>query len=166
MPRTTVEIWGLNEVNDLLEKLPNSLSFKFVQDTYAEIAKMGVLKEAKRLVPVGKKAVVSKKYASRSHLPGNLKRSLGIIRGKNKKYPTVFAGVRSKNIFGRGGRYDGWYAHMIEYGTVKQPPQPFMRPAWAMWKGKTESMIGKAFGKQITRYAKRMAKKHPTLTRL
>ena len=29
----------------------------------------------------------------------------------------------------RGGKYDGWYAHFIEFGTVKMSAKPFMRPA-------------------------------------
>ena len=163
--RETIEIWGLNEIEEVLNKLPKSLQHKFVLDTYSEILKNGVIKEAKRLVPVGDNDVISRQYASRTHRKGNLKRSLGVIRGKNRKYPTAFGGVRSKSVFRNGGMVnDGWYAHMVEFGHKARDgsevlPRPFMRPAWDMWKNKSEQMIGVAFGKQITRYAKRILKR-------
>ena len=164
MAKQVIEVWGLNEIDKALKLLPQSLQYKFVQDTYANVLTTTVVKIAKQLVRVGKRDMVSKKVPSRSHTKGNLKRSIGVVRGNNKKFPIVFGGVRSKRNFKKGGQDDGWYAHMVEFGH-KDPkggdvqPRPFMRPAWDQAKGRVEGMIGVAFGKQVTRFLKRMTAK-------
>ncbi|TYC93044.1 HK97-gp10 family putative phage morphogenesis protein [Novosphingobium sp. BW1] len=38
----------------------------------------------------------------------------------------VFVGARQ----GKGQPHDGFYGHMVEFGTVHSPPQPFIRPAF------------------------------------
>jgi len=162
----TIEVIGMDEINRFLDEIPDKiLAFKFVQDTYAEVLKMGVVKEAQRLAPVGTKEVISRQYASRTHKPGNLKRSIGVVRGKSKKYPSVYAGPKSRNVFGKGASsYDGWYAHMIEFGHAGRdgkpiPPKPFMRPAWDIWKGRTMDLVALGYTKQLIRATKRLQRK-------
>lgn len=70
-----------------------------------------ILDEAKRNVPIDS---------------GNLKKSMGIIKRKSKDKTKVRFSVTPR----RKGKYDGYYAHMIEFGTSKQVAQPFMRPAF------------------------------------
>lgn len=63
--------------------------------------------------------------------PGNLRRSIrALIFSKSD---AVFVGPKidksgSGGVF-KGARTDGYYAHMVEFGTAYQRPQPFMRPA-------------------------------------
>ena len=57
---------------------------------------------------------------------GNLKKSMGIIKRKSRDKTKVRFSVTPR----RGGKYDGFYAHMIEFGTSKMTAQPFMRPAY------------------------------------
>ena len=177
MAKQVVEIWGMNEIMNVIDGLPQALKYKFVQDTYAKTLNATVVKVAKRLVPVSKtKWDLSSTYKSRQHEMGNLKRSIGVVRGNNRKYPTVFAGPRSKSANFKGGprnKDDGWYAHMIEFGhwlTTKErsgnqsqleyvQPQPFMRPAWDQTKNTIEAMIGQSFGKVYISYIKRETRK-------
>lgn len=51
-----------------------------------------------------------------------LKRSIRVERGKLER--RVLAGRRGS---GKAGR--GFYAHMVEFGTVRTPAQPFLVPA-------------------------------------
>jgi len=65
------------------------------------------------LVIAQKKApIAKKKHKARGVViqPGNLKNSLGLIRGKNKENPTVLVGPRVK------GKNKGWYGHMVHDG--------------------------------------------------
>lgn len=65
------------------------------------------LNSAKSFVPIS-----SKKHKARGKLiePGNLKKSLGVITGKNED-PTVYVGPRAK------GSFNGWYGHFVEKGV-------------------------------------------------
>lgn len=55
----------------------------------------------------------------------NLEKSIVSIQRKALNGEIIFSVTPSK-----GDKYDGWYAHMVEFGTVKQAAQPFLRPAF------------------------------------
>lgn len=64
--------------------------------------------------------------AARQKVPvdtGKLKETIRVrrLKGDPKQDVRVYAGSREK-----GGAY---YAHMVEYGTVKMKAKPFLRPA-------------------------------------
>ncbi|MFY4844578.1 HK97-gp10 family putative phage morphogenesis protein [Aliarcobacter butzleri] len=54
----------------------------------------------------------------------NLAKSIVSIQQKAESGQIKFSVTPS-----RSGKYDGWYAHFIEFGTVKMSAKPFMRPA-------------------------------------
>lgn len=60
---------------------------------------------------------------------GKLRDSIRVVRlkGDPKQNIRVYAGNREKN--------GAFYAHMVEYGTVKMPAKPFLRPALNASKG-------------------------------
>lgn len=64
-----------------------------------------LLHEARRTVPVR---------------TGNLKKSIGMVRGRSLYSPTVFMGPK------KGGRHDGWYGRMVSGGTYQRGPQSGM----------------------------------------
>ena len=67
--------------------------------------------------------------AARANVPvdtGNLKKSIGINRKRTKDKSTVWFTVSPR----KGEPNDGFYGHMIEFGTSKIAAQPFMRPAF------------------------------------
>ena len=55
---------------------------------------------------------------------GRLKRSLG-TRAKVQRNGFGFANVEAR----RGGKHQGYHAHLIELGTSQQSAQPFLRPS-------------------------------------
>lgn len=59
--------------------------------------------------------------------PGNLRRSLRYLPFRRSKSKVYLGPVFGKN---KKQNADGWYAHFVEFGTSKQPPRPFMRPAF------------------------------------
>jgi HK97 gp10 family phage protein len=67
---------------------------------------------------------------------GKLKDTIRVVRlkGDPKQNIRVYAGNRIK-----GGAF---YAHMVEYGTVKMKAKPFLRPAFNSAKAKIKAMLG------------------------
>jgi HK97 gp10 family phage protein len=66
---------------------------------------------------------------------GKLKDSIRVTRlkGDPKQNIRVYAGNRNK-----GGAF---YAHMVEYGTVKMKARPFLRPAIESTKGMVRGIV-------------------------
>ena len=67
--------------------------------------------------------------AAKANVPvdtANLKKSIGINRKKTKDKSQVWFTVSPR----KGGKKDGFYVHMVEFGTSKMAAQPFMRPAF------------------------------------
>jgi len=98
-------------------------------DRLQEIAEK-VADKARQNVPVGKDVPQGKgKWSKRE--AGALKKSIRVVRlkGDPKSNVRIYAGNR-----------EVFYARFVEYGTVKMPAKPFLRPALeavrAMLKGK------------------------------
>lgn len=98
-------------------------------------------KAAKPLIKSAKSKVDSsdaphKRYDSNgnhvaTYYPGNLKRSIRILPLRRSQ--DIFVGPyttkgSSQGDF-RGNRVDGYYAHMVEGGTINYQAKPYMRPA-------------------------------------
>ena len=69
---------------------------------------------------------------------GALKASIRVVRlkGDPKQNIRVYAGNRVQGGSRMKGAARGaFYAHMVEYGTVKMPAKPFLRPALNASKG-------------------------------
>ena len=83
--RKDYEIWGADEIDKFLEGLPAQFGYKFVQDTYSDTLRATMLRKAKKYAGERNKDTVRSDYKSRAHAKGTLKRSIAVIRGKNKK---------------------------------------------------------------------------------
>jgi HK97 gp10 family phage protein len=109
-----IKVEGLKEVQAALHELPKATAKNVIRR---------VLKS--RGEPIAD--------AARSRVPvdqGDLKRSIAVStkltrrqRGKHKKF-----GPNDVEVFVGPGAHP--QAHMQEFGTSKEPAQPFMRPAW------------------------------------
>ena len=67
-----------------------------------------------------------------------LEKSIRVVRlkGDPKLNVRVYAGNRKRRA--EGGAF---YAHMIEYGTVKMKAKPFLRPAFNAVKSKVKNIV-------------------------
>lgn len=97
-----------------------------------------ILNEIRQTAPVGtrnhayyspakknSKAANGEGKKLREFKPGNLKRSFAILNLRKSK--DLFVGPRT----GKKSPFDGYYAHLVEFGTSKMAAQPFIRPAVA-----------------------------------
>ncbi len=91
-----------------------------------------------------------------TYSPGNLNRSIGVLQ--LRKTDNVFVGPRFKRDpagdYGSAAKVDGYYAYMVEYGTVNTKAEPFMRPAYEETKGTVVNIIAKEVKKTVEKYAK------------
>lgn len=111
-----VKITGLEEVKGRLKALGPQISKKAL-DQSVRAGVRPILAEAKRTVPVD---------------TGTLRKSLYSKRIKELSSPeesTFFIGARSGKKW-RKKNADGFYFHMVEFGTEKMAARPFMRPAF------------------------------------
>lgn len=131
----------VNQAVKTLEKL--TYNFEKEQREILEDSAVPMVFEMQLKAPLGTKIHIrySKQRSSRAkngegarvakYYPGNVKGSFRIL--DLKRSDDVFVGAKlaksgTRGTFGRT-RFDAYYLHMIEYGTIHTPAQPFVRPA-------------------------------------
>lgn len=77
-------------------------------------------------IRAGAKPLVASVKANVPKKTGNLKKSIGIIKRKSKDKSKVRFSVTAR----KGGKNDGFYAHLLEFGTSKMAAIPMFRPAY------------------------------------
>ncbi len=88
--------------------------------------------------------------------PGNLRRSIKILTFRRSKF-AVFVGPQvgkaGSKEYGRPGQpVDGFYAHMVEFGTVNSRANPYMRPAFSKTKGRIIQIATQQIRKKSIRH--------------
>jgi hypothetical protein len=92
-----------------------------------------VVKAAKQEAPEGDQPHARYSNGSKvaEYEPGNLKRSIGIIRGRSIKNPVIYVGPRAGK---KGGKNDGYYGHLVHWGHINGstviPGDPYMERAY------------------------------------
>lgn len=84
---------------------------------------------------------------------GGLKESIAVTRGGYRTPPYSQPGgmmtVPDNAAAVTVGDEDTRYPHLVEYGTVKTPPQPFFWPAVRLHRKKAATAIKRAVGKAV-----------------
>ncbi|MBK8225436.1 MAG: HK97 gp10 family phage protein [Candidatus Obscuribacter sp.] len=94
------------------------------------------------------------------YYPGNLKRSIRVLALRRTKDAVLIGSKLDTSGAGgtfRGNRTDGFYAAMVEYGTIDTQPQPFFRPGAAATQDITLTLATKNLKKVIDNYANSIA---------
>lgn len=107
MSSLKIEVEGFEELKQKIKALADDKDKKAEMLMVLRQVAKPTLAASKALVPIS-----SKKHVARGKeiLPGNTKKSLGLITGKGPE-PTIYVGARAK------GSNDGWYAHFIHEGV-------------------------------------------------
>jgi len=116
-----------------------------------------IRKAMKAAVPVddydkfiyGKGGVVGK------HMAGDLKKSIGNITGKSKKFATLYVGPRVK----RGWREKGYIGHWVNFGNstgykVGFSGRRFVQKGYEAGKGKSAQILEGAIAKAALKFLK------------
>jgi hypothetical protein len=112
-----------------LEKLASRLTKQELKKATRKSVAVFV-KTAKQMTPVGKvthhRYINGRKVAS--YYPGNLRRSIGILKLRNKNITYIghrLAGKGEAQSVFRGNKHDGYYGAIVEYNQ-----QAHIYPAW------------------------------------
>jgi|SRR5690554_3279770 len=163
-----VDVEGFEELIAELKKISNDKSKRSEALIILRQIAKPTLEAARREVPVSKKAHYAR---SEKIAPGNLKKSLGNITGKNKENPTIYVGPRAK----RG--HKGWYGHFVHDGAnvyrkgfkrkrvkgansgaaiSRRPGNPYLTRAYSQTQGKVTADAEAKFVKFVQRRLKKL----------
>lgn len=152
-----LRLTGNKDIDRVLTGLPRQMNHRVLQTAHAAAGKATVT-AAKLLAPEGP--------------TGNLVDSIGVV-----KTPIGRAGALGEITIGpRRGRYKGYAAHLVEYGTRRRtlkgrgkyrrgtnrgimPKKPFMLPAWQRTQRQVIASIDGQVGRVLYNYMKRTIKK-------
>jgi len=117
------------ELGRMLGKIPEGFDSKFMTGLLRFSAKP-LVKAAQNKAPLD---------------TGVLSASLGPVSLRRARTASLIVGPRAKGKFkvvkNEPTNRSGWYGSFVEFGTVHQKAQPFMRPAW----DQTEDVVTKRF---------------------
>lgn len=134
MAKTTVRVEGLQELQRRLRALGAEIEQRIAFGAVLAGANL-IKKEAIALAPVA---------------AGNLKRNIvnkRVPKGQRQMTAEYVVTVRGKEKHDFASRYGA----IQEFGSVKQPPQPFMRPAFEREKGFAVAKIKEVLLKRIAK---------------
>jgi HK97 gp10 family phage protein len=150
----TVKITGEKELDRILSNLPKAFTDKVLVSAFKKAADP-VVKAAKARVPVGNKPHM--RYSGgrvvATYYPGNLQKSIGAMQVKDKKGNKA---VLVKPRRGAKWKNDGYYAHLVEFGTSNSPAQPYMRPAFDSTKALVNATVKKEIHIAFIKHAKKL----------
>ena len=141
-----VKLSGVRELDLALAEMKKSTA-RGVLKRVALKALQPVVDAAKAMAPVDDGQLRDSIVAS-DQLAGNAKRSAPkLARGERATGITVYAGTKNRNGVPR------------EFGSVRAPAHPFMRPAWDGNKGRLLDSVAKDLAEEIEKTAARAAKR-------
>lgn len=114
--KMSMQVVGLKELEQALKELPKELSGK----------KGGPVKTALMAAAL---PVLRSAQANAAKRTGRLRGAIKRQRHPNPKFLNEIVGVGVDPGTSREDARGAWYGHFIEFGTVKNPPRPFLRPA-------------------------------------
>jgi HK97 gp10 family phage protein len=145
-----VKLEGFKELDRALAELPRATAKRTATKALNKAADP-IDEQASAAAPVLtgglERSVITGKRLTRSQRSGGPKLTAGGFRSESKNYVEVHVGTSlSRGIF-------------MEFGTFKDDPSPFMRPAWDANKMRALDIIKSELGTEIEKAAKRYAKK-------
>jgi len=155
-----VQVEGLDALARALRELPDRVAKNGLRAAVYAGAKV-VRDEAKLQAPVA-----TFDLGPNQPPPGTLKRSVVLkqipeLSGKTKQ--TFFVTVRHGKKYRKQGKkgnlsQDAWYWRFVEFGTVKMPARPFLRPAFDLKKNDALTAIKTRLAERIEQAARELKK--------
>jgi HK97 gp10 family phage protein len=163
-----ISVSGLRELDRALGELPKAAAKTVLRRTL-EKAGQPIADEAQRLAPVdtgklAKRIVVSPRIKNKV---GKAEFAAAMRAGLGTKAAVAALRQARREAKGQGSFAEMFvgpargvlrYAHLVEFGTVKIPPKPYMRPAWDARKGEALDIIRRELGNEIIMAARRIAR--------
>lgn len=145
--KMSAKIDGVDKLIRKLDRLPAAIGRNIERRVLMEAGEI-IAARARELVPVDTGNLRDSIVVSDRPLGGAFKMDAAGAASTGEGRMTVYIGPKT------GGRNDGYYGHMVEFGTVKMAAQPFLRPAFDSTKGQVQSRIAGDLAAAISRAAK------------
>lgn len=140
---------GFVELSQILDALPDSLNRKIIKSALNKAANPIANAARQNLKSILSKSTNKRREKGRA--PGNL---IFSIKGARAKATRKYA--QGVSIVLVGPKWDeGRHGHLIEFGTYKQAPRPFLRPAWDSQKKNAERVMKEQIEKLLHKEAKK-----------
>jgi len=163
--RQPVRVEGLSGLNAALGELSKSLAKGALRRTLVK-AGQPIAQRARSLTPVDSGqlrnsiAVSSKlgttagkaEFAAAMRSGAGLAAATAALRSARR---TAAGDGSTAEVYVGAGRLP--HAHMVEFGSINNTPQPFLRPAWDEKRGEALDIIKNELGGEIQRTAQRAA---------
>lgn len=157
MRTTKTRVDGLRELEKALRELPKAVGKRVLREA---------LKDAARPIEAAAsgQAPVRTGALQRSHGTGTKlsRRQMGIHRrwigAMPVRTPSGWKSEPTKAVYVFAGPGPLPQAHLREFGSADQPPQPFMRPAWASEKHNAMSLFQRRMSERIEAARAKLAK--------
>jgi len=133
-----LDIHGIESTVDLLKNVAPRSANNILRNTVTDVAR-DLAKDIKNTAPKDE---------------GTLRKSIQAKRRKGRR-DEIAASV----LFRRDAKADGFYWRFIEYGTVKDPARPFVKPAVERLNARIGQVFNNSFGIRFEKEMKRLAKK-------
>lgn len=164
----TVQVEGLSALDKALGELPKATARNVLKRALTKAAQP-IVEEAKRIVPVKSGTLRDSIIASPriKNKVGNAEYSAAMREGLGKAAAVSALRQARREAKGQGSFAEIFvgpstgalrYAHMVEFGTVKDAPQPYLRPAWDSTKAQALSLIKGELANEIIRAARRLGR--------
>lgn len=149
MASTRVEMLGLKELGAAMSLLSSDIAKKI---SFAGVLAGAAIikKSAQAKAPIAEKAYMARQKSGDKGVlvqPANIARNIVNKRIKSNLTAEYIVTVRGKRQHGYAARV----ARLQEFGTVKQSPQPFLRPAFDADKERAAQAIKDRLEKRITK---------------
>ena len=141
--KITGELFGAKELEDALRQLPRA--------TAKSVLRRALIKSAEPT------EALARELAPRGNT-GNLKISID-AKAQLKASQKSGGKIDGVEIFVGATTPKGAHAHLLEFGTVKMAPHPFMRPAWDATKNAVLATIKKEIWTSLAKSARTLARK-------
>lgn len=166
--KMTVSTSGFAALDKALAELPKSTARNVLTRTLLK-AGQPIADDASRLAPVasGKLRERIKVSARIKNKVGSSEFSSAMRAGLGKEAAVSALRQARRDAKGQGSFAEMFvgpakgvlrYAHLVEFGTVKVPPKPFMRPAWDSNKRLALDIIRRELGNEIISAARRLGR--------
>ena len=151
MANGSVRIDGLRELDSALAQLPKATGRAVLRNVLKDAGEP-IARTARAKAPVLtgnlRESVEVSQRLSRSQKTGGAKMTANGFRSESKNYVEMFVGPGTNP-----------QAITQEFGTYKEPAQPYMRPAWDSQRQTALNLIINTLGPMIERAAARLSRK-------
>lgn len=180
--KQTMRVEGFSELEDALKELPRATGKNCIRRALTKAA-LPIVEAAKSMAPARpgsgrlRDAILVTKVKFTGGAAGKAAFAEAMRQGKTRAEAAESARAANVEAAAESGGAEmisgiaiigvdyrkAYYAHFVEFGTIKMSPKPFLRPAWTEGKYAAVAAIKDVLTEEIEKAVKRIAKKQAKL---